>query len=182
MVDVKKLGAVREQIENTCQQLLEYCQARDWAGFDPYDALNSRVLAFIPFVNNRLTRIALNANQQAASDQPSASSTGVEGTKPESHRAVSYVIRQTLTNETPRQKRIDWIDDRKTGYPSISEQFVLVLGIQLSVADANGSGSSLGAEPRMHDLCCQCLAGRIRNESRRTMPGHGRQCRRVHPE
>ena len=59
MADVKKLGAVREQIENTCLQLLEYCQARDWAGFDPYDALNSRVLAYIPFINNRLTRIAL---------------------------------------------------------------------------------------------------------------------------
>jgi hypothetical protein len=59
VADVKKLGAVREQIENTCLQLLEYCQVRDWAGFDPYDALNSRVLGFIPLVNNRLTRIAL---------------------------------------------------------------------------------------------------------------------------
>jgi hypothetical protein len=59
VADVKKLGAVREQIENTCLRLLEYCQARDWAGFDPYDALNSRVLCFIPPLNNRLSRIAL---------------------------------------------------------------------------------------------------------------------------
>jgi hypothetical protein len=59
VADVNKLGAVREQIENTCLRLLEYCRARDWAGFDPYDALNSRVLTFVPFVNNRLARIAL---------------------------------------------------------------------------------------------------------------------------
>ena len=59
MAGVKTLGAAREQIENTCLHLLKYCHERDWAGFDPYDALNSRVLAFVPFVNNRLTRVAL---------------------------------------------------------------------------------------------------------------------------
>ena len=59
MANVNKLGAVREQIEHSCLQLLKYCQARDWAGFDPYDALNSRMLGFIPLVDNRLTRIAL---------------------------------------------------------------------------------------------------------------------------
>lgn len=59
MARINKLGDVREQVENTCQKLLEYCLARDWAGFDPYDALNSRVLDFIPIVNNRLIRIAL---------------------------------------------------------------------------------------------------------------------------
>ena len=59
MVGVINFSAEREQVENTCQKLLEYCQARDWNGFDPYDALNSRVLGFIPLVNNRLTRIAL---------------------------------------------------------------------------------------------------------------------------
>lgn len=59
MAEAKIPVTVREQIEKTCLQLLEYCQARDWAGFDPYDALNSRVLPFVPFVNNRLSRIAL---------------------------------------------------------------------------------------------------------------------------
>ncbi|MGH9469003.1 MAG: hypothetical protein ACRD1N_01515 [Terriglobia bacterium] len=38
-------------------KLLEYCQAEDWAGYDPYDALNSAFLKVIPLP--RLPRIAL---------------------------------------------------------------------------------------------------------------------------
>lgn len=59
MAGVNKPDAVREQVEYTCQKLLEYCLTRDWAGFDPYDALNSRALDFVPLVNNRIIRIAL---------------------------------------------------------------------------------------------------------------------------
>jgi len=59
VADVNNLRALREQAEYTSQKLLEYCRARDWAGFDPYDALNSRLLDFIPLVNNRIVRIAL---------------------------------------------------------------------------------------------------------------------------
>jgi len=39
-------------------KLLEYCEARDWGGYDPYDALNSP-LAKVPLANTRLGRIAL---------------------------------------------------------------------------------------------------------------------------
>lgn len=39
-------------------RLLAYCRANDWAGYDPYDALNSRFFA-IPFLNNKLFRLAL---------------------------------------------------------------------------------------------------------------------------
>jgi len=39
--------------------LLEYCEARDWAGHDPYDALNSPVWRRIPFLNFKLARLAL---------------------------------------------------------------------------------------------------------------------------
>jgi hypothetical protein len=38
---------------------LAYCRVRDWAGIDPYDALNSRLLTAVPFLNSRLPRIAL---------------------------------------------------------------------------------------------------------------------------
>jgi hypothetical protein len=38
---------------------LAYCQASDWAGIDPYDALNSRLLPFLPFLNFKLPRLAL---------------------------------------------------------------------------------------------------------------------------
>lgn len=40
-------------------KLLDYCRANDWAGYDPYDALNSKVLEALPFLNSRIPRIIL---------------------------------------------------------------------------------------------------------------------------
>jgi hypothetical protein len=40
-------------------KLLAYCQLNAWAGYDPYDALNSRVFRALPFLNFRLARLAL---------------------------------------------------------------------------------------------------------------------------
>jgi hypothetical protein len=40
-------------------KLLAYCRANDWAGYDPYDALNSKLFEFLPFVNFRLPRLVL---------------------------------------------------------------------------------------------------------------------------
>ncbi len=39
--------------------LLAYCRANDWSGYDPYDALNSRVFRSLPFLDFRLARLAL---------------------------------------------------------------------------------------------------------------------------
>jgi hypothetical protein len=49
---------VRERAAATCESLLAYCRARDWAGYDPYDALNSRILDRIPRAGGRIVRIA----------------------------------------------------------------------------------------------------------------------------
>lgn len=40
-------------------KLLSYCRENDWAGYDPYDALNSRLLHALPFLDSRLPRLAL---------------------------------------------------------------------------------------------------------------------------
>src|SRR6266581_5452028 len=40
-------------------KLLAYCQANDWAGYDPYDAVNSRLFAALPFLNSRIPRLVL---------------------------------------------------------------------------------------------------------------------------
>lgn len=40
-------------------RLLAYCQANDWAGYDPYDALNSALLDRLPFLNSRIPRLVL---------------------------------------------------------------------------------------------------------------------------
>ena len=39
--------------------LLEYCKKNDWAGFDPYDVLNSRLYARTPLYDNRVCSVAL---------------------------------------------------------------------------------------------------------------------------
>jgi len=39
--------------------LLAYCKANDWAGYDPYDALNSRLFEALPFLDAKLPRLAL---------------------------------------------------------------------------------------------------------------------------
>ena len=41
------------------EKLLAYCEANQWAGHDPYDALNSRILKALPFLDSRLPRLAL---------------------------------------------------------------------------------------------------------------------------
>lgn len=39
-------------------RLLEYCRERQWAGFDPYDALNSRVLTVTGLTSSKVLRLA----------------------------------------------------------------------------------------------------------------------------
>lgn len=48
-----------EDARAASSKLLEYCCASDWAGYDPYDALNSRVFAALPLLNFRLPRLVL---------------------------------------------------------------------------------------------------------------------------
>jgi hypothetical protein len=40
-------------------KLLKYCRSNDWAGHDPYDALNSPLLKTLPLLDSRLPRLAL---------------------------------------------------------------------------------------------------------------------------
>jgi hypothetical protein len=39
--------------------VLQYCQASNWGGNDPYDALNSRVVRALPFLDTKWVRLAL---------------------------------------------------------------------------------------------------------------------------
>lgn len=40
-------------------ELLDFCRKNNWAGFDPYDALNSRIYLATPLKNSRICRLAL---------------------------------------------------------------------------------------------------------------------------
>ena len=51
--------AVRDLCEDAVRKLVVYCQANNWAGYDPYDALNCKVFGILPFLNSRFPRLAL---------------------------------------------------------------------------------------------------------------------------
>jgi hypothetical protein len=48
-----------QDVEQAARKLVAYCRQHDWAGHDPYDALNSRLFQALPFLNHRLPRLAL---------------------------------------------------------------------------------------------------------------------------
>jgi hypothetical protein len=45
------------QLETVTRQLLDYCRKNDFAGYDPYDALNSEIFKRLPFLNSRIPRL-----------------------------------------------------------------------------------------------------------------------------
>lgn len=47
------------EVQAAFEDLLAYCRSHDWAGHDPYDALNSRVFSAVPLLDTRLTRLLL---------------------------------------------------------------------------------------------------------------------------
>lgn len=46
-----------EHVKRTTQSLLNYCHKKNWAGFDPYDSLNSRIFQITPFKESRICRL-----------------------------------------------------------------------------------------------------------------------------
>lgn len=45
--------------EATLLKLVAYCRKNDWAGYDPYDALNSGAIESLPFLDTKLPRLVL---------------------------------------------------------------------------------------------------------------------------
>lgn len=48
-----------ELIKEIALKLLAYCRANNWAGHDPYDALNSRLFRALPFLDFKMARLIL---------------------------------------------------------------------------------------------------------------------------
>lgn len=48
-----------ENVKAAALTLLTYCRTNKWQGYDPYDALNSRVIRILPFLDYRLPRLVL---------------------------------------------------------------------------------------------------------------------------
>src|SRR4029077_4452429 len=45
-------------MRNMLLKLLAFCQSNNWAGYDPYDALNSKLVTGLPLADSRFARIA----------------------------------------------------------------------------------------------------------------------------
>lgn len=50
---------MNKDIQAVTLKLLDYCQANDWAGFEPYDVLNSKLLTALPMLDSKLPRLVL---------------------------------------------------------------------------------------------------------------------------
>jgi rhamnogalacturonyl hydrolase YesR len=47
------------ELRAAIRKALAFCQANDWAGYDPYDALNSKIFRAVPLLNSRVPRLLL---------------------------------------------------------------------------------------------------------------------------
>ena len=48
-----------ERVRTATLKLVTYCETNDWAGYDPYDALNSQVFRSVPLLDSRWPRLLL---------------------------------------------------------------------------------------------------------------------------
>ncbi len=58
-MDPKVVPPSNPDAEIVLTKLLSYCRNQGWAGYDPYDALNSRVFRSLPLLNSRIPRLIL---------------------------------------------------------------------------------------------------------------------------
>ncbi len=49
--------SIAPSLRQSTERLLDYCRRNNWAGFDPFDGLNSRLFAALPFLHNRIGRL-----------------------------------------------------------------------------------------------------------------------------
>jgi hypothetical protein len=50
---------VIKRCEEALQKHLKYCRENNWAGYDPYDALNSGLFKSLPFLNYKIPRLVM---------------------------------------------------------------------------------------------------------------------------
>jgi hypothetical protein len=50
---------IKSDVMGPMQKLVGYCGKNDWAGYDPYDALNSPLLQTLPILNSKIPRLVM---------------------------------------------------------------------------------------------------------------------------
>ena len=56
---VPEASVTEEEIARVTLKLLGYCRTRNWAGFDPYDGLNSAVFRSLKFLHSKYPRLVM---------------------------------------------------------------------------------------------------------------------------
>jgi len=105
----------RDDVESAARKLLAYCRERDWAGFDPYDALNSTLFRRLGLLRSRLPRLVLTQLLKRAPVNARAC-LGIEQTQ--NPKALALFLK-ALVN----LRRAGWFEDL-----SIVESIVAKLG------------------------------------------------------
>jgi hypothetical protein len=59
MISLKIDTNFQNKLKSSITGLLTYCQKNNWAGYDPYDALNSKLFDALPFLDFKLFRLGL---------------------------------------------------------------------------------------------------------------------------
>src|ERR1700756_2904755 len=54
---MKSDGISVADVRSAARQLLAYCHAENWAGYDPYDALNSKLLTALPIGHSKFPQL-----------------------------------------------------------------------------------------------------------------------------
>ena len=57
MTSLKINDDFQKKLTESITRLLNYCKNNDWAGYDPFDGLNSKIFALMPFHSKRLPRL-----------------------------------------------------------------------------------------------------------------------------
>jgi predicted glycosyltransferase len=160
-------------VEATARKLLAYCRKNDWAGYDPYDALNSRLFKALPLLDSRLPRLAFT---QVLKRSPINVRSLALVPKTQNPKAIALFLSALLKLRNPvvddREDLIDYMIDRlialrssgtsywSWGYsfPWQGRSILVPAGAPNLVCTTFVAGALLDAYEQQHDERCLTMA------------------------
>ena len=118
-----------ERAREASLKLLEYCRSNEWAGYDPYDALNSPLFSAFPILDSKIPRLVLYSGTEAKSGGHAPLVTGPQNAKPEGTGFIPVGSTQVLKRRTPPGRRDDFLDDWPAAREPFSRLCLRLLGI-----------------------------------------------------
>jgi hypothetical protein len=166
-------GQLHPEVEFAARKLLSYCRENDWAGYDPYDALNSELFKALPFLDSRLPRLALT---QVLKRSPINVRSLALVPKTQNPKAMALILSSLLklpdTVVEGREDLISYMIDRLVAlcspgvpywawgysFPWQGRSVLVPVGAPNLVCTAFVAGALLDAHERRHDQRCLTMA------------------------